>query len=294
MPTLSLRTIIITLVAYGFFSIGNAGVKALGPEFPLAVMLALRFWLGLLFLAPLALRHFGSVPAWFHTTRLKAHLIRATLGLICVMLCFYAFTRLPFGEATALFRITPILMCALSGVLLSEPASLKQWLAVLVGFGGVLLIVHPGGSDFATLDMLAIGAMLTAALAAAISDLGMRDLAQQHHAMTITGWYFLLAALATTPFALMAWVPLNGTQIMLLVMIAGSGVIGQLLLATVLKTLTAPMIAPFTHTTFVWGFGLGLVLWDEVPPWISLIGAGFIAVGCVMSTGKPAEKKTTG
>jgi drug/metabolite transporter (DMT)-like permease len=283
--TISPRALLLTLLAYGLFSVGNAGVKALGPDFPLAVLLGFRFWLGLLFLAPLALRHFGSVRGWFYTTRLKSHLIRATLGLICVVLCFYAFTRLPFGEATSLFRMTPVFMCALSGMLLAEPTTFRQWIAVMIGFLGVLLIVEPGGIAIANLDPWAVTAILVAALAAAISDLGMRDLAQKHHAMTITGWYFMLAAIATLPFTILQWQMPNLIQLAILIMIAASGILGQLLLATVLKTLTAPIIAPFTHSTFVWGFGLGFLLWGEAPTWLGLAGAGLIAAGCVLSAG---------
>jgi len=282
MPKTHMFALIAAFAAYGFFAAGNAAVKALGDEVSLPIVLLFRFWLGLLFLAPLALRHFGSVRAWFHTTSLRAHLIRATLGMIAVICSFYAFTRLPFGDANALFRMTAIFMCALSGLILKERTTIRQWAAVTLSFGGVLLIAQPG--HIGSLDLTPVLVMLLAALAAAISDLGMRDLAQKHHAMTITGWYFWLAAMAATPFALYNWTTPTLPQCGLLALVAASGVIGQLLLATALKTLTAPMIAPFNHTTFIWGFGLGFVIWHEIPVWFSLGGAVLILIGCIYAS----------
>lgn len=285
-----LRAVLITLIAYGFFAAGNAGVKAIGDGLPLAVILAFRFWLGLMFVAPLAIRHFGSIPKWFHTTSLKAHMVRAILGMICVVLSFYGYGHLPFGASNALFRITPLLMCALSGPLLKEFATRRQWLAVAIGFMGVLVIVTPG-HQHGHIDIMAAAAMLLAALAAATSDLGMRDLAKKHHAMTITGWYFWLAAMISLPFAIYYWATPNLVQLGLLMLIAGSGVIGQIMLASALKTLSAPMIAPFTHTTFVWGFGLGFIIWQEIPDWTGLIGAALILAGCLISTTRQQDNK---
>ena len=138
-----LKGIGLGFLAYFLFSCSDANVKALGghlPVFEIGFFSTLFAALVLLFLKPRDERWRDAIR--MHRPGLVA--LRGLAGGVAGILGIYAFTTLPFAEAYALIFLSPSIATILSIFLLSEQVGWRRWLAVALGFAGVLAIVRPG------------------------------------------------------------------------------------------------------------------------------------------------------
>ncbi|MFM8941485.1 MAG: DMT family transporter, partial [Phenylobacterium sp.] len=208
------------------------------------------------------------------TRRPGAHLVRSAVGLTGMVCGFTAVSLLPLTQSTAISFSAPLFMVALSALILKEPVGLHRWMAVAVGFIGVLIMVHPDPRQF-------VGVGVLFAIAAAVGSAGamiaIREISRTEPGPTIV-FYFTLAGavlgLASLPFG---WVlPTPGT----LALLVGAGLIGgtgQLLLTEAIRRAPVAVVAPFDYTQLVWAGMIGFLIWGETPAVLTLVGAMVVA-----------------
>lgn len=208
------------------------------------------------------------------TRRPGAHLVRSGVGLTGMVCGFTAVSLLPLTQSTAISFSAPLFMVALSALILKEPVGLHRWMAVAVGFIGVLIMVHPDPRQF-------VGVGVLFAIAAAVGSAGamiaIREISRTEPGPTIV-FYFTLAGavlgLASLPFG---WVlPSPGT----LALLVGAGLIGgtgQLLLTEAIRRAPVAVVAPFDYTQLVWAGMIGFLIWGETPAVLTLVGAMVVA-----------------
>ena len=119
----------------------NVILKYLSAEYPVAQMMFFRFFFGLV-PAAVVLIHGGEIRALL-TRRPGAHIVRGSLGAFSTALLYFAFSRLSATDTIAIFFGTPFIVLILSALFLGERVGWQRWLAVGVGFSGVLTIVKP-------------------------------------------------------------------------------------------------------------------------------------------------------
>ena len=214
------------LMSFAMVAFMNACVKGLGDVVPLNQIMVARFLFGLAFIYPLMHRN-GGVAATFSSTRKGALLNRGLLGLAAVGLCYYGVQHMPLGPATAIWLSAPLFVTALAGPIIKEKVNATQWLAVFIGFIGMVLLVDPFNNANSTRLVPAL-LMIVASLIAAISNLQVRDLTKTEKSITIVSWYFVIALLPNLVLLYHShnWI-LSGQQIALLV---GVGLTGALLM----------------------------------------------------------------
>ena len=208
------------------------------------------------------------------TRRPLGHLTRSAVGLTGMVCGFSAVGLLPLTQSTALSFSAPLFMTALSALVLREPVGPHRWAAVAVGFVGVLIMVHPDPSHFASLGtLLALGG----ALATGGATTAIREIGRTEPGPTIV-FYFTLAGmvlgLASLPFG---WVIPDAATLGLLVAGGLIGGVGQLLLTEALRRAPVAMVAPFDYTQLVWASALGFLVWGETPKLLTLAGALVVA-----------------
>jgi drug/metabolite transporter (DMT)-like permease len=178
-------------------AIGYAGmiaiVKHLSAEIDIYVLLFWRYFLALALFVPWLLRAGAGA---LQTRRLGLHLGRAALMVIHGGTLLVAILMIPLGEATALIFMAPLFATMLAALLLRERVSARRWLALLVGFSGVLAIVRPGVAAFDP----AAGLVLISALTGAGVVVAGRVLLRSDSA-ELTVFYLTLFSV---PFALIA------------------------------------------------------------------------------------------
>ena len=215
------------------------------------------------------------------TARLPIHARRAVIGVIGMFLNFGAVTLLPLAEATTLGFTTPIFAVILSALLLHERVGPVRWLAVALGFAGVLIITQPGHS---TIPLPGAMVGLGAGFMVALISIQVRDLARTDEPLSIVFWFAALS----TPFLALA-LPIVMTQHTprqwgLLMAIGVIGGAGQLLLTASLRFGQVASVIVMDYSALIWATLFGWLVWDHLPPVATWLGAPvIIAAGIVIA-----------
>lgn len=267
-----LSGIVLTMFSYFLFSMQDASVKWLVTAIPVPQILFIRS-VTILTLCLVVGRRQVVVDAW-RSPVLKPMFLRNIL-LLAAWLCYYNAAReLGLAELTTLYYASPILITILAVPILKEDVPLLRWVAVVVGFVGVLVACDPMGTGMKL--SLPVLLALQAATFWAIATVLLRKTALQERSlvqMTLSSCFFILfTGLAMTVY----WVPLKLTDILLM---AGTGVIagmGQYAMFEGMRRAPVSVLAPFEYSSLVWAFILGFLIWGDIPDGGVIFGAALI------------------
>ncbi|HZX31771.1 MAG TPA: DMT family transporter [Rhodocyclaceae bacterium] len=279
-----LRGVFLLLNALFFFAVLDATAKYLTQTFSIPMLVWARYLthclLMAIFLGPRMGR--GLVAS----KRPLRQVTRAILLLGCTGFGFAALSRMPLAETTATAFTAPLMVAILAGPWLKERLSGYQWLAVLAGFGGVLLIARPGGA--VTADGIAFA--LLAAACYAVYQILTRQLAVTENSVTMLFYTALVGSVAMTLFLPWYWAgPMpSATEA---AMIAGLGILGgcgHFLLIRAFRHAPASTLSPFIYIQLVWAILLGALVFSHWPDGFALLGSGVI-VACGLYLGLSAR-----
>lgn len=209
------------------------------------------------------------------TRRPGAHVFRSACGLTGMALNFAALLMLPLAEATTLSFSAPIFAVILSVLLLGERVHKWRWGAVAAGFAGVVIIAQPGGGD---IPLVGAALGLAGAFMIALIAIQVRDLTRTEHPMTIVFWFSVLSVVCIFPFMLIGEHPHNTAEIGLLAAIGFVGTTGQILITLALRYGNVSSVIVMDYTGLVWATILGWLLFAELPPLTTWIGAPLVIV----------------
>jgi len=263
------RAILLIVAAAALFSVAGACVKGLRDGLPLAEVVLGRNLCAVPVLVWL-MRKEGGLRA-LATRHPGLHLIRMLGGLIGMAGTFYGYAHLPLATVTALGFTMPLFLTLLAVPLLGERVGPRRGAAVLIGFGGVLLMALPGGGVGD--DALALAGVLAAALAWAVAMITIRRMgAVGESNAAIVLWFALGAALVSALFCIPVWQWPTASQWALLVAIGGISALAQVLMTEAYRRGEASLLAPFEYSAILWTSLLGGVLWGELPDGWDLLG----------------------
>lgn len=273
-PTHSpIKGIALGFLAYFLFSCSDANVKALGgrlPVFEIGFFSTLFAALVLLFLKPRGERWRDAVL--MHRPGLVA--LRGLAGAAAGILGIYAFTTLPFAEAYALIFLSPSIATILSIFILSEKVGWRRWLAVALGFAGVLAIVRPG---FETLELGHLAAFAVSFCAAGTVII-LRTLGQTERRVSLLAAVILTSLLVNGVLMLrdFRWPAVDDLPNL----IAAGGFAGAAQLCLILATRSAPanQVAPAQYSQMIWAIVIGGLFFAEFPDLPAIIGICLIGV----------------
>ena len=238
-------------------------------------------------IAMLWLLQTGDLRMW--RTPCKGRLLVRGLALGVVATCFMAaLVTMPLAEATAIYFTAPLMMVALSPALLDETVGRVQWVAVLAGFAGMLLIVRPGGN----LPLAGTALMVISAVCYAMFQLLTRQLAGRVDGAVMYAWTALVCLLLTGIPALLMLPPTLPSWPVLLVMCAGGACSGvaQLLLLAAFRRVAASTLAPLNYFQLLLAVLISTFVFRRPPDGIALAGIGLIMLsgGFLALRGRPA------
>lgn len=207
------------------------------------------------------------------TKRINAHARRAALGITGMCFVYGAIVLLPLAEATTLSFTTPMWAVILSMILFREKIGRYRAAAIALGFAGVLIVMQPGG-DMLNPGGTAVG--LFAAFMVALISIQIQDLNTTESPWAIVFWFTAL----TTPVAAIA-MPFvasahDQTTWLLILAMAVSGAVGQMLLTSSLRFGSAATIIIMDYTSLIWATMFGYYWFDRLPPATLAIGAPLI------------------
>ncbi|MET0905946.1 MAG: DMT family transporter, partial [Tardiphaga sp.] len=207
------------------------------------------------------------------------HVVRALVGASSMGCGFFALTRLPLPEATAIGYAAPLLIVMFSALLLKERVHVFRWTAVALGLVGVVIILWPRLTVFSGAGALdnaeAVGAIaaLAGAILTAFAMMQVRRLTRTERTEAIVVYFFISASvlsLLTIPFG---WVMPTGEQAVLLVAAGFAGGIGQLLMTSAYRYADMSVIAPFEYVSLLLTIAIGFAVFGDVPTLAVVLGA---------------------
>jgi drug/metabolite transporter (DMT)-like permease len=267
----NLRSIYAMLIAVGIFSVMDTTMKLLAAHYPAIQVAALRSLVSLpLVFAWVAWR--GALRSVLQVNW-PIHLLRAVLGIAMLSLFAFGLKNLSLAAAYTILFIGPILITALSVVMLKERVSPQRWIAVAIGMAGVLVVLRPDGSGFLAIGSIAI---LATAVCYAISAITARMLARTDRTEHMMFWLMILMAIGATALAAPGWVAINPEHALLLCGLAISGFFGQMALNEAFARGEASVVAPFQYSALAWGVAIDWILWQTLPDRYTLVGAAII------------------
>jgi drug/metabolite transporter (DMT)-like permease len=251
----------------------SAAVRELvNRDYPLGEVLLLRYLFANVFFLVILFSTIGL--AGLVTRRPLDHAIRSVSGVISLGLLYFAITRIPIADATALAYAAPIFITVLSIFLLGEVIGLRRWLAVLTGFVGVLLIARPQAGSWDIGVLAAAASAFTGALVA----IWLRKLSSSENPLAIGIYYNNLGCLVCLVWVLMSgWLTPRAEDLLLLLAFGLGCGLQQWLLTVSFRYAEASLLAPFEYLAMVFAAIVGFVFWGEIPSLTTWIGAAVIA-----------------
>ena len=276
-------------VLYGIASVAcfammDASVKWL-DMFPVGQVLFSRFFFGLIPILMLVPR--SEFKTFYKTSRPKLHAFRAITGTLAIIALFIALREIPLADVVSLTFGGPIFVTLGSIFFLSEKVGIKRWLAVLIGFFGMLLIVKPAYEE---LNIYYIFPIIFCIFFACVA-LSIRSLSSTEPNYRIALYFSLLSmivGLFTLPFG---WVMPNTFEFFLLIFTGLVGSVANILLTVSLRFAEASLVTPTKYLNLVFAILLGYFIWSEIPKLLTLVGAGLIIVSSVIIFMRESELK---
>ncbi|HEX7641118.1 MAG TPA: DMT family transporter [Burkholderiaceae bacterium] len=269
--TFYLRAIAAVLSANLLFSFMDMALKVLSGHYPAMQVAALR---GLTSL-PLIFPYIAWRRAWpgLFKVRWPLHLLRGVFAIGMLVLYSYALRTLSLSAAFAICFVAPLIIAALSVLVLKEKVDAARWRAIVIGFVGVLVILRPGFShSFGLAGFSALGT----ALLYAFNALTVRVLAKTDSIESMVFWFAVLLAAGAGALAIPEWVPLRAEDTPTLICLATTGFAAQILITYGYRHGEASAVAPFDYTALVWCAAIDWVVWQTFPDGYTLAGAAVI------------------
>jgi len=259
------------IVAVAVFSLMDGVLKFFAMHYPPMEVAALRGATSLPFtLAPVLLagRLHALVPR-----RWPMHLLRGVLSVVVIGGFIYAVRSLSLANAYSVFLSAPLLVAALSVPLLRERLDWRNWLAILVGLAGVLVMLRPSSSGLASLGAVAA---LIGATAYALSGIAVRVLTRTDTTVSVVFWTISTMTVLTAAIAAPRWVAIEHDHWKWLVALGILAAVGQYLLTEAFRSAPPSIVSPFEYTALLWGVGIDRVVWQVLPSARVCAGGGIV------------------
>jgi drug/metabolite transporter (DMT)-like permease len=212
-------------------------------------------------------------PRVMRTGRPWLQLGRSTLLVVSTTLNFIALRYLQLDQTMTIMFCTPFLVALLSGPLLGEWIGWRRWIAIMVGFCGVLLVARPGAGGIHPAALM----IFASALCYAFYSLSTRVLARTDSDETTNFYSNLVGAAVVTLAVPFVWTPQSDPKVIALMCAMGlfSG-FGHYLLIRAHRLAPAAVLAPFIYSEIVWMIGLGFLVFGDVPNHWTLAGVAVV------------------
>ena len=264
--------ILLMVVTTFIFAVQDGISRHLAAEYNVLMVVMIRYWFFAAFVMSVAARKAGGLRAAARTRQPLVQGFRAVLLVteICVMV--FGFTLLGLVESHAVFICYPLLIAALSGPILGEHVGWRRWLAIGVGFVGVIIILEPGFGVFQPAAVVP----LIAALMFALYGLLTRYVARQDSAATSFFWTGTVGSVAMTAVGIWFWEPMTGPDWVWMGALCITGALGHFTLIKCYEVAEASSVQPFAYLQLVFGSAIGITVFSETIRVNVALGAALI------------------
>lgn len=255
------------------FLINDALIKLANSELPLGEIIFIRGLFATILLVPIVA--LSGVAREFALLRHHALLWRTVAEIASAYLYLIALFHIQIANANAILQVIPLAVTASAAIFLGDTVGWRRWIAIAIGFAGVLIVIRPGLAGFNAYSLLAL---------ASVAFITLRDMTTR---IMPRGMPTLLIALTTAVavglsgpvFAIATGEPWVLPSVRGLALIAAAVVFligGYLTAVDFMRHGDIAVVAPFRYTVIVWAMIVGLVVWGEAPDLPMLLGSAVI------------------
>ncbi len=207
------------------------------------------------------------------TTRLGSHAARATLGIVAMGMNFWAVMLLPMAEAATIGFTVPLIATIFSVIFLSEFVGIRRWLAVIIGFLGILIAIQPWHNG---IPIFGASVAMTGAVIGASTMILIRKLSTTESSTSIV-FYYTVMAVPITGIAMFWVAKIHSWEVFgILLAIGFLGTIGQLALSESLRLANVAIVMPMDYSNLIFATALGFIFWQQLPAPTLWLGAPLI------------------
>ena len=263
--------ILFAVAAYFSFSILDAFQKTAVINHSIFQLLFIRYIFTLLLSCSEAKRK-KNYKFW-QSNNVKLQVLRSFFSIIESGCFVLAFRYLSLAEVHSVGSLTPVIIVTLSAFILKEKVSPKTWIAIFVGFLGVLIILRPGLSIFDIKSLLP----LMAAFFLGLYQVVTRKVSENDSTETSLFYTSLIGFIVMSILAFVYWQPLTLNSYFLFTSIGIFFSMGIYFQIIALSKARASIIQPFHYTLIFWAIILGYLVYDDLPDIPTIVGAIIIA-----------------
>ena len=268
------------------FSLMDVIVKW-STDYPIGQVLFFRGFFGIIF-------YFFVIPKdrlhnFYKTSRPGLHALRCLSGLIALVAIFIALRKLPLATVVSISFAAPIFTTIFSIFLLSEKVGIFRWLAVIIGFLGILIITEPGITELNIYYVFPIIFCLGLSYVA----IAIRQLSTTEPVWLISFYFSLSIMLLSFLTIPQGWVMPSFNHLVLLSFIGIFGGVANLWLSQSYKYSEVSLVTPLKYLALVFAIFFGYFIWGEVPTIKTLIGACLVIISTLIIFRREIYKKRT-
>lgn len=268
-PRTRLAAIAIMCLASLCFIAMHGFIKTVRGDVPIGMIIWSQFTIQAVLLTTLLAPRLRSLVT---TRMLGLQVVRALALMAAVSGMFVAVGLMPLADAITIAFVAPLMITAAAALFLKERVTAGQWLAILVGFGGVLIVIRPGTSIFDAASLVPLGAAVCVVIYQTLTRPISQKIAPVSMLYTATLVGLLVSSLAL-PFV---WETPDLRQITYLGVAACLGAAAHFLLIRAYHAAPASLVAPFAYTEIVWSSAIGFAAFGDIPDSATLIGAAVL------------------
>ena len=266
----------IMILGAGVLSMNDAATKYLAETYPMGQVLGLRQSVALIVI----LAYVWWSGSWekLRINHRSGQAWRAAVHCGSAVLIIWALTLLPIATVTAIVFSSPLVVLIFSMRFLGEGVSWQRWIAVIIGFTGVLVIVRPGGVSFEWALLVAV----SAAIVSGFRDLLTRRLSRTDTSISMLFWasaLLITLSLLTIPFG---WHPLTlgGSFWLIINGLLNAG--AHFLMIEALRLGDAALVSPFRYSAILWAILTGFIVWNQLPDTFTVVGAAMLIISGIL------------
>lgn len=264
---------IVLMIATTFVFAAQDGIsRHLAEAANVFMVVMIRYWFFAAFVIVVASRHAGGIRAAAATKQPVLQVFRGLLLAAEICVAVWGFTILGLIESHAIFALYPLLITALAGPFLGEKAGWRRWLAIVVGFVGMMIILDPRRANFTPYAIIPFVSALMFALYGILN----RYAARQDSTATSFFWTGTVGAVVLTFLGLPAWEPMSGQNWLWMGALCVTGATGHWLLIRCYEVAEASAVQPFAYFQTVFAALAGFLFFGEYLRTNVAIGAAII------------------
>ena len=260
--------VVLYLVGVGLFAVNDALGKWLVADYGVGQLMMLRSIGAGVVLAPMILKLRINV---IDPRQPGLQVVRVLCAAVDTFAFYYATRTMPLADVMTFYMATPLIVTALSAPLLGEKVERFRWIAVLIGFVGVLIALRPSPQMFSRAAPIALFGATTFALSQTIT----REL-RGIHWLPLVFWQFVgggLIGAATVPWA---WTTPNLFDLGLMFLVGAVSMTCFIFIVRALALARAAVLAPLQYSAILWAAIMGWLVWRDAPTLPIIVGNAII------------------